>query len=69
MSAEGGARREAGLVSVVMPAYNAQRTIAQAIESLLAQTCESWELLVVDDGSQDGTARIIARYAASDPRV
>lgn len=56
-----------GLVSVMMPAYNAERYIGQAIESVLAQRYERWELIVVNDGSSDGTAGVVARYA--DPRI
>jgi glycosyltransferase involved in cell wall biosynthesis len=44
------------LVSIVMAAYNAEALIGEAIASVLAQTYEQWELLVVDDGSTDGTA-------------
>jgi glycosyltransferase involved in cell wall biosynthesis len=54
-------------VSVVMAAYDAERFIAQAVESILQQTLRSWELIVVDDGSTDGTRAILAAYA--DPRV
>ena len=56
-----------GLVSVMMPAYNAERYIASAIESVLAQTYSDWELLVVDDGSTDRTGEIAA--GVGDPRV
>ncbi|HEX8187468.1 MAG TPA: glycosyltransferase [Pyrinomonadaceae bacterium] len=56
------------LVSVVMPAFNAERHIAESIESVMGQTCADWELVVVDDGSADGTARVVARFCA-DPRV
>ena len=41
------------VVSVVMPAYNAERWIAKAIESVLAQTLHQWELIVINDGSSD----------------
>ncbi|WP_286921292.1 glycosyltransferase family 2 protein [Marinobacter sp.] len=57
------------LVSVIMPAYNAETTIAEAVESVIAQTIEDWELLVVDDGSSDSTAEIVKRYVDKDPRV
>ncbi|MGH8174411.1 MAG: glycosyltransferase family 2 protein, partial [Rhodanobacteraceae bacterium] len=56
-------------VSVIMPAYNAIASIARSIDSVLAQTHRDLELLVVDDGSSDGTAELIARYAKSDARV
>lgn len=56
-------------VSIIVPAYNAQNTIGRCIESILNQTYTDFELLVMDDGSRDGTAAIIDGYAAKDPRV
>lgn len=55
------------LVSIMMPAYNAERYIAQAIDSALAQTYPHWELVIVDDGSTDQTAQILTGY--TDPRI
>jgi glycosyltransferase involved in cell wall biosynthesis len=49
-------------VSVVIPAYNAERFVAAAIESVLAQTFKDLEVIVVDDGSRDGTGAIAARF-------
>jgi glycosyltransferase involved in cell wall biosynthesis len=56
------------LISVVMPAWNRSDRIAAAIRSVLAQSHGKFELLVVDDGSTDGTAEIAAAFT-SDPRV
>ena len=56
-------------ISIVLPTYNGARTIAQAVESVLAQTHAGWELLVVDDGSTDGTAVLVAGYVAKDSRI
>lgn len=57
------------IVSIMMPAYNAERTIEQAIDSALAQTMPDWELIVVDDGSTDGTAARAADRAERDARI
>ncbi len=56
------------VVSIVMPAYNAAATIAESIDSVLAQSFGDWELLIVDDGSTDNTAEIV-KYYISDARV
>lgn len=50
------------LISVVLPVYNGQSTLPQTIESVLNQTYENWELIIVDDGSKDGTAEVARRY-------
>src|SRR5690348_9546311 len=55
--------------SVVVPAYNAERTIGRAIESALAQTEQRCEVLVIDDASSDGTLAVASQYAERDPRV
>ena len=49
-------------ISVVIPAYNAERTVGRAIDSVLAQTRAADEVIVVDDGSTDGTADVVRRY-------
>src|SRR5919201_3364074 len=56
-----------GLVSVIVPFLNAERFLGEAIESVLAQTYDNWELLLVDDGSSDGSAEIALEYAAAEP--
>ena len=52
-----------GLVSVIVPFYNSRRFLPETIESVLAQTYPHWELLLVDDGSSDGSADIVRDYA------
>ncbi len=56
-------------VTVVMPAYNSEKTIGDAIESVLAQTYTDFELIVVDDCSKDRTAEVVQGYVSRDPRV
>jgi glycosyltransferase involved in cell wall biosynthesis len=56
-------------VSVGVPVFNLERTVARAIESILDQTCGDFELLVSDNASTDGTEAICRRYAATDSRV
>lgn len=55
---------EHGTVSVIIPAYNAERYLAEAIQSVLAQDSFALQLIVVDDGSTDGTAKIAQSFGA-----
>lgn len=52
-----------------MPAYNRERYISSALNSVLAQTCSDWECIVVDDGSSDTTQAIVREFAAVEPRI
>lgn len=55
------------LVSIVLPTYNCEEYLGQAIDSILAQTYTNWELIIVDDASTDGTAQLLQTY--NDPRI
>lgn len=55
------------LVSILMPAYNAELYIKTAIESIISQTYPNWQLLICDDGSVDGTYSVICDF--SDSRI
>ncbi len=55
-------------VSVVMPTFKQARFVRRAIDSLLIQSMTDWELIVVDDGSPDGTQAILAPFL-TDPRI
>lgn len=55
--------------SIVVPAYEAQPTLAETLDAILAQTFDDWECIVVDDGSTDDTLRIASAYARKDSRV
>src|ERR1700749_83796 len=57
------------LVSVIMPAYNSGRYLAESVRSVQAQTFGGWELVVVDDGSTDDTGEVARRLAEADARV
>lgn len=57
------------LVSVLMPAYNAEKYIAEAIESILSQTFTDFELIISDDASTDATWNIIQKYKEKDKRI
>ena len=56
-------------VYIILPVYNAEDTVAEAIESVLAQTYSNLELFCINDGSSDGSDRVIQRYAQEDRRV
>lgn len=59
----------APVISISMPAYNVEKFISEAIESILAQTFTDWELIIVDDCSKDKTLAIASEYAAKDSRI
>lgn len=56
-------------VSVLMPAYNSEKYISEAIESILNQTYKDFEFIIINDGSTDKTANIIKEYAGKDKRI
>ena len=56
-------------VSVVMSAYNGERYLREAVESILNQTFNDFEFIIIDDGSTNSTGQILSSYAAQDPRI
>lgn len=56
-------------VSVIVPVYNVEEYLRECIDSILSQTLKDIEVILVDDGSPDGCAKIIDEYAAKDPRI
>ena len=57
------------LISVVIPAYNAEKTLAKAVESVFAQTYQNFELIIINDCSLDNTLALAGQYAQQDIRV
>ncbi len=60
---------EKKMVSILMPAYNEERYIGEAITSVINQTYQNWELIIVDDCSQDRTSEIIKQYIINEPKI
>src|SRR5712691_12480269 len=56
-------------LSVIMAVRNGERFVSEAIESVLAQSVTDFEFLIVDDGSTDGTSRILSQYQRRDSRI
>ena len=57
------------LVSIIMPCFNAESLIEKAVESILKQSYENWELLIIDDGSTDDTAKIIKKFSSENSKI
>ncbi len=64
-----GTSQPAETVAIVVPAYNAARTIGAALESLIGQSRQDWQAVVVDDGSTDDTSGVVRTIAARDARI
>jgi glycosyltransferase involved in cell wall biosynthesis len=56
-------------VSVLLPCYNAEATLEEALQSLFSQTLPDFEIVAVDDGSTDQTGEMLERWAKGDPRL
>ena len=57
------------MISIIIPAYNIEKELARTLDSVLAQTYKNIEVIVVNDGSGDGTGAVIDAYAAKDSRI
>ena len=62
-------KNRAPKISVIMPAYNSEKYIGEAIESILNQTFTDFEFIILNDGSTDNTAKIIKEYVKKDKRI
>ena len=60
---------ESELISVILPVYNCERSIEQAVSSVLQQTYQTFELIIIDDASKDGTREICRTLASKDRRI
>jgi len=56
------------LVSIIIPTYNRAHLIGETLDSVVAQTYENWECIIVDDGSSDNTDEVIEEYTKKDTR-
>ena len=57
------------MISVVMPVYNAEKYLDEAIKSILVQTCKDFEFIIINDGSNDKSLEIIEKYNIQDERI
>lgn len=57
------------LISIVLPIYNGEKYMRESIDSIISQTYQNWELLILDDCSSDNTSEIAKEYAAKDNRI
>ena len=57
------------LISIVTPMYNGEKYIVQTIESVIGQTYNDWEMIIVDDGSKDHSPLIVEEYSQKDGRI
>ncbi|WP_117168485.1 glycosyltransferase family 2 protein [Paraliobacillus sediminis] len=69
MSKEKNTRVEEDMVSIVMPAYNCGDFIEVALDSVISQIYQNWEVIVVDDCSTDNTAKLVKAYMSREPRI
>ena len=56
------------LISIVVPVYNAEKTLHRCLDSIIAQTYTDWECILIDDGSKDNSPAICNEYAEKDSR-
>lgn len=59
----------AGLISIIIPVYNVESYLSKCIDSIVSQTYRDLEIILIDDGSTDGSGSICSRYAAADERI
>jgi glycosyltransferase involved in cell wall biosynthesis len=57
------------LISIIIPVYNRENLVRETLESILSQTYQNWECIVVDDGSTDATVNVVSAFAETDSRI
>ena len=57
------------MISIIVPVYNAEKYLEKSIESILKQTYPAWEMILIDNGSEDNSFRICQEYAKKDNRI
>ena len=57
------------MVSVIIPVYNVEKYLAECVDSVLAQSCQNYEIILVDDGATDSSGRMCDEYARKDSRI
>ena len=56
-------------IDIIIPMYNAEKTIAETLQSIIMQSYTSWRVIIIDDGSMDKSADIVKKYIAKDSRI
>ena len=56
-------------ISIIVPVYNSEKTLNRCVDSILSQTFQDWELLLIDDGSTDRSGKLCDEYALKDQRI
>lgn len=62
-------KKSTPLVSIIMPAYNAEKYLEESVESIVNQRYSNWELIIINDGSSDATGNLISKYVGQDSRI
>lgn len=57
------------LISIIIPVYNVERYLCQCLDSIIIQTYTNWELILIDDGSEDSSSTICDYYVSKDNRI